>query len=171
MSAPDTARLRIGVGLLLAGLIAANAWKQELTVGMEPGSTVHFAGYEVRMLSVEGGQGRNFQAERGALSFARGGAVRFVLNPERRFYPEREMQTTEAGVRSTLIAIDYAALGERSPDGRWTVRLYRHPLAIWIWLGAAIMALGGAFAWSDGRLRATFNLRHGTAPAVQAASP
>ena len=163
----------LGVGLLLAGLIAANVWKQELTVGMAPGSAVQFAGYEVRMLSVEAGQGRNFEAERGALSFARGGAVRFVLNPERRFYPEREMQTTEAGVRSTLIANDYAALGERGPDGRWTVRLYRHPLAIWIWLGAAVMALGGVFAWSDGRLRATFSLRPGAAAAAaaQTASP
>ncbi len=163
----------LGVGLLLAGLIAANAWKQELTVGMEPGSTTQFSGYEVRMLSVEASQGRNFQAERSMLSFSRGGEVRFVLSPERRFYPEREMQTTEAAVRSTFIANDYAAIGERGPDGRWTVRLYRHPLAIWIWLGAAIMALGGVFAWSDGRLRAVFSLRpEAAAPdAAQPASP
>ena len=110
------------------------------------------------MLSVNASQGPNYQAERAELSFSRGGEVAFVLSPERRFYPEREMQTTEAAVRSTLIANDYAALGERGADGRWTVRLYRHPLAIWIWLGAAIMALGGIFSWSDGRLRAVIAL-------------
>jgi cytochrome c-type biogenesis protein CcmF len=64
------------------------------------------------------------------------------------------MQTTEASVRSSPIANIYAAIGERGENGRWTVRLYRHPLAVWIWLGAATMALGGAFSWSDGRLRA-----------------
>ncbi len=143
----------LGVGLMLAGLVAANVWKQELTVGLEPGGVAQFSGYEVRMLSVEVGRGPNYQLERTALAYSRDGQDRFVLNPERRFYPERQMQTTEAAVSSTLIANDYAAVGERGPDGRWSVRLYRHPLAIWIWLGATIMALGGVFAWSDGRLR------------------
>jgi cytochrome c-type biogenesis protein CcmF len=143
----------LGVGLLLAGLVAANVWKQELTTSLEPGASTQFSGYEISMLSVDTGRGANFELETSALAYARGGKVQFVLNPERRFYPEREMQTTEAAVRSTLIGNDYAALGERGTDGRWTVRLYYHPLAIWIWLGAAIMALGGVFAWSDGRLR------------------
>jgi cytochrome c-type biogenesis protein CcmF len=161
----------LGVGLLLAGLIAANAWKQELTVGLTPGASTQFAGYEVRMLSVEPGQGRNYESEGSALSYSRGGEVRFVVHPERRFYPEREMQTTEAAVRSTLIGNDYAALGERGDDGRWTVRLYRHPLVVWIWLGAAIMAFGGVLAWSDGRLRAFFSLRPKAVAAAQPASP
>ena len=160
----------LGVGLLLAGLVAANIWKQELTTGLEPGASTQFAGYEVQMLSVNVGQGANYEAERATLSFSRNGDVAFILTPERRFYPERQMQTTEASVRSTLIANDYAALGERGENGRWTVRLYRHPLAIWIWLGAAIMALGGIFAWFDGRLRAVFAARANSRPDALPAS-
>jgi cytochrome c-type biogenesis protein CcmF len=159
----------LGVGLLLAGLVAANAWKQELTGALEPGASLRFAGYEVQMLSVTGGQGPNYEAERSALSFSRGGEVRFVLTPERRFYPERQTQTTEAAVRNSPSGNTYAALGERGENGRWTVRLYSHPLAMWIWLGAAIMAFGGALSWSDGRLRAlSARPIEGAAPAAAA---
>jgi cytochrome c-type biogenesis protein CcmF len=157
----------LGVGLLLAGVIAASAWKQELTTAMAPGGSASFAGYEVQMLSVTLGQGPNYEAERSALTFSRNGEIAFVLTPERRFYPEREMQTTEAAVRNTLTSNTYAALGERGEDGRWTVRLYRHPLAIWIWLGAFVMAGGGALSWSDGRVRAAF--KSAPKPAAEAA--
>ena len=116
------------------------------------------------MLSVEAGRRAQItKLERSELSFSRGGESAFVLSPERRFYPEREMQTTEASVRSTLIANDYAALGERGADGRWTVRLYRHPLAIWIWLGAAIMALGGVIVVVGRALARSFRARRGQA--------
>lgn len=143
----------MGVGLMIAGLIAANAWKQELTTSLEPGRSVQFAGYQVQMLSVAVDRGPNYELERSVLSFSRGEGVDFVLSPERRFYPERQMQTTEAAVRSNPLANIYVAVGERDETLGWTVRLYRHPLAIWIWLGAAVMAFGGALSWSSGRLR------------------
>jgi cytochrome c-type biogenesis protein CcmF len=158
-----------GVGLLVAGLVAANTWKQELTVGLEPGGATQFAGYQVQMLSVSPGQGPNYELERAALAFSRGGDIGFVMSPERRFYPERQSETTEAAVRTSPIGNLYAALGEQGEDGRWAVRLYRHPLAIWIWLGAATMAFGGFLSWSDGRLRALFALRK--APAKSALAP
>ncbi len=157
----------LGVGLMVAGLIGANAWKQELTSSLEPGANLQFSGYQVQLLSVVDAQGPNFAAARAALSFSKGEAPGFVLTPERRFYPEREMQTTEAAVRSTLFGNLYAALGERGEDGRWTIRLYIHPLAIWIWLGAAVMALGGALSWAGG---ARFALAR-TPPEAIAAAP
>jgi cytochrome c-type biogenesis protein CcmF len=47
----------------------------------------------------------------------------------------------------------YISLGQLSPDGAWTVRAYHHPLVVWIWGGAVIMALGGLLSLSDRRLR------------------
>jgi cytochrome c-type biogenesis protein CcmF len=144
-----------GVGILMAGLVAANAWKSELTIGLQPGQHAHFAGYDVQMLSVSNAEGPNDQIERALLAFTGGGGA-MLLSPERRFYPERQSVTTEAALHPGLFDTYYAALGDRGDSGEWAVRLYRHPFVIWIWLGAALMALGGALAWSDGRLRALF---------------
>ena len=47
----------------------------------------------------------------------------------------------------------YATLGEGDANTGWTIRLYDNPLAPWIWLGAAMCALGGFVSLSDRRLR------------------
>ena len=46
----------------------------------------------------------------------------------------------------------YISVGEESPQGI-VVRLWDHPLIVWIWLGGFVMAAGGAVSLSDRRLR------------------
>jgi len=45
------------------------------------------------------------------------------------------------------------ALGEPLDGAAWSVRIHYKPMVRWIWLGAAIMALGGLLALSDRRYR------------------
>jgi cytochrome c-type biogenesis protein CcmF len=45
------------------------------------------------------------------------------------------------------------SLGDPTPDGAIAVRLYYKPLVLLIWLGAVVMAMGGALSLSDRRLR------------------
>ncbi len=47
----------------------------------------------------------------------------------------------------------YAVLGDDLAGGGFVVRLYFNPLVRLIWLGALVMALGGALSLSDRRLR------------------
>ena len=46
----------------------------------------------------------------------------------------------------------YVSVGEESSSGL-VVRLWNHPLIVWIWLGGLTMAAGGAVSLSDRRLR------------------
>ena len=50
-------------------------------------------------------------------------------------------------------AVDSHALGDQGPDGSLALRLYYKPLVLLIWLGAVVMAMGGALSLSDRRLR------------------
>ena len=45
------------------------------------------------------------------------------------------------------------ALGEPLGNGSWAVRVYVKPFVRWIWLGAALMALGGLVTATDRRFR------------------
>jgi cytochrome c-type biogenesis protein CcmF len=60
---------------------------------------------------------------------------------------------TEAAIDVGFTRDLYVALGEPIGDGSWALRLYYKPLIRWIWLGPAIMALGGLLAASDRRYR------------------
>ena len=84
-----------------------------------------------------------------------------ALAPERRSFPVGRITTTEAAIHTTWLSDLYAVLGDER-DGAAVLRLHHNPLAPWIWIGAAIMALGGGLSLSDRRMRVS-------APAPKAA--
>jgi cytochrome c-type biogenesis protein CcmF len=59
--------------------------------------------------------------------------------------------TSETAIDRSIFRDLYLALGDEVGNGAWTVRVYHKPLVDWIWGGALLMALGGAFAVSDRR--------------------
>jgi len=60
---------------------------------------------------------------------------------------------TEAAIETRLTGDVYVALGERLPDGRWTMLVWIKPFVDWIWGGCVLMALGGFIAMADRRYR------------------
>jgi cytochrome c-type biogenesis protein CcmF len=120
----------------------------------KPGDRIDLAaGYAVEFDGVATGNGPNYQTTVGDLKLLRGGEFVTDLAPEKRFYPVAQMPTSEVAIHTTLTGDIYVALGEKQADGRWSLRLYRHPLVPWIWGGALVMAFGGALSLSDRRLR------------------
>src|SRR5262249_16770116 len=107
-----------GAGLLVLGVVGASVWHSETTLAMAPGQRTAFAGSEMRLRDVRPAQGQNYQAARARLDVRRDGRAIAMLAPERRFYPERQSETTEAGVRTTLAGNLYAAIGARDERNR-----------------------------------------------------
>jgi cytochrome c-type biogenesis protein CcmF len=83
----------------------------------------------------------------------RGQGRPYQLSSERRFYPSAQTQTTEAGIRPGPLGNLYVSVGEEHPGEGVIVRLWNHPLIVWIWLGGFTMAAGGLVSLSDRRLR------------------
>jgi len=65
----------------------------------------------------------------------------------------RAMTTTQAALMTRGVSQLYVSLGDPNPGGATVVRVYHKPLVLLIWLGAGVMALGGALSLSDRRLR------------------
>jgi cytochrome c-type biogenesis protein CcmF len=147
-----------GIGITVAGIVATSTWQCENILYMQHGSIAKIAGYEIRLSKVENGKEANFQFERGNFDVVQEGRVIKKIISERRFYPVRQSQTTEAGIWTRPIGNLYIAIGAPSADmiganKGWAVRLYFHPLAAWIWTGAIIMAFGGVVSLTDRRFR------------------
>jgi cytochrome c-type biogenesis protein CcmF len=156
-----------GMGLTVMGIAAVTAWQVEDIRLARPGDTIAVGGYQIRFDGVSEGQGPNYVYERGQFSVSRDGDLVGVMTPEKRFYPVQGTPTTEAAIDSSLTRDLYLVLGDKQQGGdAWAVRTYLKPLAVWIWLGALVMALGGLVSLTDRRYRVGAAARRAPATVV-----
>lgn len=141
-----------GLGIACAGVTAMGSFAASKTLVMRVGETATIGPNRVTLNALGDVRGVNFTATRATFSARNGNSIRDLVS-ERRFFPNSRNQTTEAGIGGGLLGNVYAAIGEVSPSGGVTVRLYHHPLVGWIWGGVMLMALGGVASLSDRRFR------------------
>ena len=156
-----------GLGLVVIGIVAVSAWRQERILVMKADETTEIAGYQVRYLGETPLTGPNYTGEAGRFRILSGSTESATLVSEKRFFEPGRVPTTEVGLLETLAGNLYIVMGERVGDGR-AMRIYFHPLVSFIWVGAAIMFLGGLISLSDRRYRIGIP-RRAQRPALQAA--
>jgi len=156
-----------GLGLLVLGITGVTAWDSDKVLSMRLGDTVAFAGRTLTLTAFETVNGPNYEARQARFE-VKGQGKPYQLSSEKRFYASAQSQTTEAGIRVSPLGNLYVSVGDESPNGV-IVRLWDHPLIIWIWIGGFTMALGGAVSLSDRRLRLGAAVRNAPA-AVQTAA-
>ena len=69
---------------------------------------------------------------------------------EKRYYPVRGMETTEAGIVSSFWGDLYVTMGPQREDGALAVHFFRNPLVPWMWFGAILLVLGGGLTLIGG---------------------
>ncbi|MEM8591767.1 MAG: heme lyase CcmF/NrfE family subunit [Pseudomonadota bacterium] len=142
-----------GLGITLFGVAGLVAWQTEDIRVAQIGETFSVERYEITLKDVRDIEGPNYFSTQAVIDVARNGRVVSELKPERRVYPVAGMPTTEAAIRNGAFRDVYVVIGEPQVGGGWAVRTFIKPFANWIWAGAIIMAVGGAFSLADRRLR------------------
>jgi cytochrome c-type biogenesis protein CcmF len=155
-----------GFGISLLGMAGMGLATEKLAA-VRVGESVALAGYEWRLDGVRDVVGPNWAGRRATVTVTRDGAPVTVLEPEKRNFPIARQATTEAAIHTTWASDLYAVMGEEE-NGTATLRLHHNPLAPWIWLGAAVMALGGGLSLSDRRARVGAPARRRAAGTVEA---
>jgi cytochrome c-type biogenesis protein CcmF len=152
-SAYGTLLAHFGIGMLVVGIIATSAYREEHILVMKPGESLAVGGYEVIFRGIEQGRGPNYREDVADFDVRRGGAAVMRLTPSKRLYDAPPQPTTEAGIHPSWRGDLYVVIGDPQPDGGYAVRAYFNPLVRFIWLGALIMFIGGGISLSDRRLR------------------
>ncbi len=144
----------VGFAIVAIGVIGAGAFKSETIAYAREGDVVSVGGFDVKLTSVSEAQGPNYASEFASFEVSRDGKPLAPMTAERRFYPVRGMQTTEAAIATDLTGDLYLTIGDYNADRGWVVRAWRHPLTVWMWIGAALIALGGVFGLGGERRHA-----------------
>ena len=141
----------VGVAVFVAGITVVTGYQTEKDVKMQIGDKVIAGGYEFRLDNLSQLNGPNYQAIRADIQVTKNGAFETMLHPEKRAFTAAQNVTSETAIDRSIFRDLYVSLGDEVEGGGWTVRVYHKPLVNWIWLGALIMAIGGAFAITDKR--------------------
>jgi cytochrome c-type biogenesis protein CcmF len=158
-----------GVGLTTLGITGVQSYKVEKDFALGLGDAATIAGYQFRLTALRDVQGPNYRGVEADVLVSRGGEPVTVLRPQKRTYNSGGNPMTEAGIQVGAARDLFAALGDNLGQGRWSVRLQYKPLIRYVWLGAILIALGGAVAAFDRRYRARVAAR-ARDPALEAAS-
>lgn len=141
----------IGLAISTIGIVGMSVWADEGVDRLKQGEQIALSGYVFELEGVEQTAGANYIAESAVVKITRGASSVGTLRAERRFYPVERDVTTEGAMNVASGRILFAALGEGNPDTGWVIRVYYHPLVIWIWIGALLMAFGGFVSLADRR--------------------
>ena len=136
----------LGIAVSLAGMAISTAYTQETLLAVGVGDPARIAGYTVRLEGVRPLVSDNWSALEGRLALTDESGARFVLRPQVRYFTTPVTTTNESAIATMWNGQLYTVLGALGDDGRWQLRLWWKPFVTLIWLGGALIAIGGALS-------------------------
>ena len=135
----------LGIAVSLAGMACDAAYTSETLVAARVGQPVHVGPFTVRLQGVRPVIGQNWSALEARLSATRDDDT-VILRPQSRFFSDPVTTTSESAILTLWDGQLYTVLGQPDTQGRWQLRLWWTPFVTLIWLGGALVALGGALS-------------------------
>jgi cytochrome c-type biogenesis protein CcmF len=134
----------VGVAVALAGMAMNSAFTEERLAVAKPGERLSVGPWLVEFAGVTPDAGKNWTAIEGELRATRGTGL-VTLTPETRYFSDPPTETNEAAIETFWNGQLYTVIG-REDGGAWQLRLWWKPFVTLIWLGGALIALGGVLA-------------------------
>jgi len=134
-----------GIAVALSGMAANAAFSSERLAVAKPGETLNVGPWLVQLQGVTPTAGKNWTAMEGELVATRGRGP-ITLKPQTRYFSDPPTETNEAAIDTFWNGQLYTVIGKPDEAGGWQLRLWWKPFVTLIWLGGALIALGGAIA-------------------------
>ncbi|MEQ7872846.1 heme lyase CcmF/NrfE family subunit [Sphingomonas sp. ASV193] len=147
----------LGVGVAIIGMACNGAFTSETLVAMKPGDIASVGPWQVQLRNITPAAGKNYTALQADLAASRGDG-RVLLDPQTRFFSNPQQTTSETSIATRWDGQLYTVIGDQADGGRWQFRLWWKPFVTLIWLGGALIAVGGVLAllgraWAGRRKR------------------
>ena len=133
----------IGMALVIVGG-AGSSLGEDFTAAMGPGDTAELARYTIELEDIRSGESDRFAYIAAEITFTRPMARRFILSPEIRAYEDQALPVPEPALRSTPLEDVVVAISRVAGDASVVeVNVFVRPLVLWVWVGAALIAVAG----------------------------
>jgi cytochrome c-type biogenesis protein CcmF len=137
--------IHLGAVMVFVGIIASSFFSQDETFTLGRGEEYAFGKYTIQFQQLQMTKDPEKDVVTASLDiFSQGGKIG-ELQPQKHFHHKSEQPMTEVKIRSTLAEDLYLVLADWDDDGHVTFHAFINPLVQFIWLGIAVMVLGGLF--------------------------
>ena len=139
--------VHVGLALLAAGITVSSSLGHQSEVTLKTGQSTTFAGYVLRYDGLRTAQEPQRTVLTTPLTVSVGGTTAGALTPRLNLYPASSVPIGSPSIRRGVVRDLYASvIALQDSGGSATFRFYENPGVNWIWLGGALMALGGVGA-------------------------
>ncbi len=135
----------LGIAVSMAGMACDAAFTAERLIALRPGDATLVGPYRITLDGIAPVVSDNWSALQAQLTAERDGGSR-RLYPQSRTFSDPPTTTSESAILTVFDGQLYTVLGQPDGQGRWQLRLWWKPFVTLIWLGGALVALGGALS-------------------------
>lgn len=134
--------VHLAVLLLVLGIVGSSFYEIQRDVVLQPGESAVIGEYRIEYVGTES----SFRGDRtefvSTLRAYKEDEYIGEMHPQRAFYPDFQMSSTRASIRSTPVEDFYVVPSELSEDGSAGFRVFVNPLVWWMWIAGPMFMLG-----------------------------
>jgi cytochrome c-type biogenesis protein CcmF len=138
--------VHLSVIMVALGIVGTSFFNTQKDIVLEPGERTSVADYELLYLGTTERTFGNRTEFSSAVEVYRDGELIDTLRPNRAFYPNFNMASTRAAIRSSPVEDLYVVPSENLPDGNVGFRILVNPLIWWMWVAGPVLVLGTVIA-------------------------
>ncbi len=145
--------VHLGLAVMAIGIIGSSFYSKEAQGTLKTGQSLTVGDYTLTYQSTRIDHQTEQTIINNTLSVSKAGQEISSLIPKRTIHVNYNQPVTEVAIRSTLAEDLYVIPGETAADGSTFFKVLVNPLVDWIWIGAAVIVIGGLLAYWPSRTR------------------
>ena len=131
----------LAIIFLSLGVAGSSFYGIQKDISMTPGEKFSLQEYTIEYVGFENIQTTDRVQTKVEIQVFKNDTFIGTYFPRRDFYPDFNMASTQAAIRSTLIEDLYIIPGEVLDDGNAIFRILINPLVIWMWIAGPVLIL------------------------------
>ena len=132
-----------GFSLLILSILFNNIFSTEIVTNLKIGETFETEKFKINFESIEQKEEKNFKAIVGKFNIENLNGNIEILKPELRIYNQPNIVTSEADIKTNLLADRFMTMNLVQNQDYFNIRYQTKPFMIWIWISVLLISFGG----------------------------
>jgi cytochrome c-type biogenesis protein CcmF len=133
----------LGFSIFILSILFNNIFSTEIITNLKIGETFKTEKIKINFVSVKQKNEKNFKSITGIFNIEGTDGNIEILNPELRIYNQPNIITSEADIKTNLLADKFITMNYVQNQDYFNVRYQIKPFMVWIWISVLMISISG----------------------------